>query len=94
MKMPHKPTVSIRYCSKCRFILRATWIAQELLFTFAEDLASVNLEPGDGGVFEVCLDGQIVWNKAQEQRFPEAKELKQRIRDRIDPERSLGHSDR
>jgi selenoprotein W-related protein len=34
-----------------------------------------------------------VWSRAAEGRFPELKELKQRLRDVIAPERSLGHSD-
>jgi selenoprotein W-related protein len=40
------------------------------------------------------LDGDVVWSRAVEGRFPELKELKQRIRDRVAPERTLGHSDR
>ena len=88
------PRVEIRYCSQCRFILRATWLAQELLFTFAEDLGEVALVPGKGGVFEVMLDQEMLFSRAQEGRFPESKELKQLIRDRIDPGRGLGHSDR
>jgi selenoprotein W-related protein len=39
------------------------------------------------------VDGVVVWNRKDEGRFPEMKELKQRIRDEIAPERDLGHSD-
>ena len=66
---------------------------QELLVTFEQDLAEVALRPGTGGVFEVRADGDVVWSRAIEGRFPEIKELKQRIRDRIAPEKTLGHSD-
>lgn len=92
--MSHKPRVEILYCSQCRFILRASWMAQELLMTFGEDLGEVALIPGTGGVFELRLDGELLWNKKQQGRYPEPKEIKQLIRDRIDPERDLGHSDR
>lgn len=88
------PRVEIRYCSQCRFLLRASWLAQELLFTFAEELGEVALVPGTGGVFQVSLDGQPLFTRAEAGRFPEAKELKQMIRDRIAPDRELGHSDR
>ncbi len=74
-------------------MLRAAWMAQELLVTFEQDLAEVALRPGTGGVFEVRADGDLVWSRAIEGRFPEIKELKQRIRDRIAPEKTLGHSD-
>jgi selenoprotein W-related protein len=86
--------VAITYCSQCRFVLRAGWLAQELLMTFGTDLGEVALVPGTGGVFEVRLDGDLIWSKKGEGRFPDSKDLKQRIRDRLFPDRDLGHSDR
>jgi selenoprotein W-related protein len=89
------PHVSIRYCRLCGWLLRASWTAQELLTTFAEELGSVTLIPDStGGVFEVRLDGDLIWSRGEQHRFPEMKELKQLVRDRIAPERDLGHSDR
>jgi selenoprotein W-related protein len=92
--MELKPRVSILYCTQCRWLLRAAWLAQELLTTFEHELGEVALQPGVGGVFEVRVGEELIWSRKQEGRFPEAKELKQRVRDRIAPERSLGHSDR
>jgi selenoprotein W-related protein len=89
-----KPRVDIEYCSQCRFVLRATWMAQELLFTFGDELGEVALIPGSGGIFEVRLNGGVIWNKKQQGCFPEPKEVKQIIRDRIAPDKDLGHSDR
>jgi len=89
-----KPRVEIEYCSQCRFILRASWFAQELLSTFGNDLGEVALIPGTGGIFEIRLGGEVLWNKKQQGRYPEPKDIKQLIRDRIDPGRDLGHSDR
>lgn len=86
--------VEIEYCRQCRWMLRAAWMAQELLTTFEEELGGVTLVPGMGGVFEVRLGGQVLWSRAGEGRFPDSKELKQRVRDVIAPERDLGHSDR
>ncbi len=88
------PRVSITYCPRCRWLLRAAWMAQELLVTFERELAEVALRPGGEGIYEIRLGDEVVWSRAVEGRFPEPKELKQRIRDRIAPERSLGHSDR
>ena len=91
---PGKPRVEIEYCSQCRFILRASWMAQELLTTFADELGEVALVPGTGGIFEVRLNGERLWNKKHAGRYPEPKEIKQLIRDRIAPGKDLGHSDR
>ena len=82
------------YCSQCRFVLRATWLSQEILFTFGQDLKEVSLEPGSGGAFVVSLNNEVIFDRSEEGRFPESKELKQLIRDRIAPGRDLGHSDR
>ncbi len=87
------PRVSILYCTQCNWLLRSAWLAQELLSTFAEELEEVALQPGTGGIFIVqCMD-VIIWDRKIEGRFPEAKELKQRVRDLIAPEKQLGHSE-
>jgi selenoprotein W-related protein len=92
--MPASPNVEITYCRLCHWGLRAGWVAQELLTTFAEELGSVTLTPDTtGGVFEVRLDGALIWSRKQAGRFPEMKELKQLVRDGIAPDRSLGHVD-
>ena len=85
--------VEIEYCAQCRFILRASWMAQEILMTFGENITNLNLKPSSGGVFTISLDGEILFSRKQEGRFPESKEIKQLIRDRILPEMDLGHSD-
>lgn len=74
--------------------MRAAWMAQELLVTFEHELTEVALRPGDEGVFQVDVDGETIWSRQSEGRFPELKELKQRVRDRVAPDRPLGHSDR
>lgn len=87
-------TVEIEYCTQCRWLLRAAWMAQELLTTFESELGGVLLKPGTGGIFEVRLNGETLYSRKAEGRFPESKELKQLIRDRIAPAKPLGHSDR
>jgi len=67
-----------------------------LFFTTFEqgELGEVPLVPGTCGVFEVCVEGKTLWSREQKGRFPEAKELKQLVRDVIAPEKELGHSER
>lgn len=87
-------TVTIRYCRQCRWLLRASWMAQELLTTFEDELDRLVLEPGTGGVFDVRANDRDIWSRKQAGRFPEISELKQRVRDVIAPDRDLGHIDR
>ena len=86
--------VEIKYCTRCRWLLRATWMAQEILVTFDQEITELTLKPGTGGIFEVRANGDLVWSRKTEGRFPEITELKQLIRDRIAPDKDLGHSDR
>ena len=89
-----RPRIAITYCTQCNWMLRAAWMAQELLSTFGQDLAEVALVHGTGGIFVVTLDGQTIWDRKADGGFPEAKVLKQRVRDVAWPQRDLGHSDR
>lgn len=91
---PRRPRVEIEYCTGCRWLTRAAWVQQELLQTFEEEVGEVALIPGSGGTFEVRIDGTLLWSRVDEGRHPELKQLKQRLRDEIAPERDLGHSDR
>lgn len=86
--------VIIKYCPKCRWLIRSTWMAQELLTTFEEDLQELSLQPAESGVFEVHANNNLIWSRKEMQRFPEIKELKKLVRDVITPDKNLGHSDR
>jgi selenoprotein W-related protein len=86
--------IEIEYCTGCRWLLRAAWVAQELLSTFEDELDSVTLAPGaEGGIFEIRLNGDTIWSRKVQGRFPEIKELKKLVRDIVAPDRDLGHLD-
>ena len=93
--MSDRPQVRIRYCTGCHWLLRAAWLARELLSTFEHDIAEVTLIPdATGGVFDVHIADQLIWSRAEQQRFPEPKEIKQMVRDIVAPGRDLGHIDK
>ncbi|MCO5732770.1 SelT/SelW/SelH family protein [Rhizobium sp. SSA_523] len=89
-----KPKITIHYCTQCNWLLRSGWMAQELLQTFGDSLSEVSLVPGTGGIFEIRVDDELIWERVRDGGFPGPKPLKQRVRDRIDPDRDLGHLDR
>ena len=88
------PRVTITYCTQCRWLLRAGWLAQELLTTFTTDIGELVLKPGTGGVFQVRVDDEVVWDRKVDGGFPEVGPLKRLVRDRVAPGRPLGHTDR
>ena len=87
-----KPLIEIEYCTKCRWLLRASWIAQELLSTFSEDIRGVSLIPGnEAGIFEIRYGRDIIWERGKKKGLPEIKELKRKVRDVVVPDKDLGH---
>jgi selenoprotein W-related protein len=90
-----KPVITIEYCPKCGWLLRAAYMSQEFLTTFLEDIDSVTLKPSEvSGRYTIAVNDEIVFDRKKYGGFPEIKELKQVIRDKVNPQKSLGHSDR
>ncbi|MFT4043694.1 MAG: SelT/SelW/SelH family protein [Gordonia sp. (in: high G+C Gram-positive bacteria)] len=87
------PQITITYCTQCNWLLRANWMAAELLNTFGTDLAALTLVPGTGGIFTIDVDGTRIWDRKSDGGFPGAAELKRRVRDTALPDWQLGHSD-
>ena len=90
-----KATITIEYCPKCGWLLRSGYMAQELLTTFTDELNGVLLKPSEiAGRFIISVNEEKLFDRKEQQRFPEIKELKQLVRDKIAPEKTLGHSDK
>ncbi|KAF2160484.1 hypothetical protein M409DRAFT_29105 [Zasmidium cellare ATCC 36951] len=102
------PRVAITYCTQCKWMLRAAYFGQELLSTFGTSIGEIALIPATGGIFTVYLTYQpptsntsdqvetkevLLWDRKAEGGFPETKVLKQRVRNHIEPDKNLGHSD-
>ena len=96
--MVASPRVEIEYCTGCRWMLRSAWLAQELLTTFESEIGEVALIPSRTGTgnFIIRIGDELIWNRKNPDTpgFPEAKILKQKIRDIISPVKDLGHSDK
>ncbi len=90
-----KPTITIEYCSKCGWLLRAAYMAQEILTTFTDDIKQVVLQPSEtGGSYKIFIDDTKIFDRKEYNGFPEIKEIKQLVRDIVNPEKNLGHADR
>lgn len=93
--MMHNKIIIIEYCPKCGWMLRAAYMAQELLTTFTGDIKGVLLQPSEtSGTYIVYIDDKVIFDRKLAGRFPDIKELKQLVRDEVNPEKSLGHSDK
>lgn len=89
-----KSTITIEYCPKCGWLLRAAYMAQEFLTTFTDELKGVTLQPSEiNGSFYISIDGKKIFDRKDYGGFPEIKELKQLVRDVAAPGKNLGHTD-
>lgn len=90
-----KPTLRIEYCPKCKWLTRAAWMAQELLTTFETEINGITLSPSDvSGRYDIYLNDTILYSRKAEKGFPEITELKKLVRDKIAPQKDLGHADK
>ena len=89
-----KPVITIEYCPKCHWLLRAAYMAQEILTTFADEVGAVTLKPGEiGGRYIIRVNDLKVFDRKEYGGFAEIKEIKQMIRDVVAPGKNLGHTD-
>ena len=77
-------SLEITYCQPCGHQPRAMELVSQLLATYGMPLnrnLSVTLKPADQGVFDIVLDGKLIFSRKQVGRFPSFEE----IRTEIDP---------
>lgn len=69
--------VVIQYCVPCDLREPALSVSSELLKEHQQDIGSVTLMTGSGGVFDVKVDDQLVFSKNETGRLPEEGEILQ-----------------
>jgi selenoprotein W-related protein len=82
---PTLAKINIEYCAECGdagVALRAT---EDLLTAFEDQLAQVTLIPSWNGVFEVVLNGTLVFSKTRLGRHAQAGELVRIVAERLRP---------
>ncbi|HYR93544.1 MAG TPA: Rdx family protein [Methylomirabilota bacterium] len=75
--------VKITYCAECGYEPQTLDLAKALMFEFAQDLASIELIPWEGGTFDVSVDGELVHSMRREGGFPAAESVKAAVRARL-----------
>lgn len=59
--------VEIEYCVPCGFLERAESVQHAVLSSLGERVDRVALVTGDHGIFEVRVDGSVVYEKESEE---------------------------
>tara|TARA_B100000700_G_C14904908_1_gene789226 strand:- start:358 stop:537 length:180 start_codon:yes stop_codon:yes gene_type:complete len=58
-------------------------LTDQLLKAFKQDIEAFTLIPSSGGRFEVTLDGELVYSKLQEKRFPDYTEIEPHLKKKL-----------
>jgi selenoprotein W-related protein len=72
--------LEITYCQPCGHQPKAMEMVNQLLATYGMPLnrkLTISLKPADKGVFDVVLDGKLIFSKNQQGRFPTLDEIRQ-----------------
>ena len=80
--------LEITYCQPCGHQPRAVEMVNQLLASYGMPMnkkLTVSLKPSDNGIFDVVLDGNLIFSRKQAGRFPTVEEIKSQI----DPKLSI-----
>ncbi len=72
--------ISIEYCAMWNYLPKASSLEVELKNNFPQ--ADISLISSGGGVFEISLNGNLIFSKKALNRFPEDGEIKKLVMDR------------
>ena len=84
------PRIEIEYCTQCRFVLRAAWVAQEVLLTFGADRGGCP-DPRLRRAFRGAPGWRNTIFPPPGRPLSRPREIKELIRDRIAPGMAIGH---
>ena len=72
--------ISIEYCAMWNYLPKASSLEVDLKSNFPQ--ANISLISSGGGVFEISLNGNLIFSKKALNRFPEDGEIKKLVMDR------------
>jgi selT/selW/selH-like putative selenoprotein len=67
--------VSITYCAECAESDQAIDLARKLLARNDDNIETLTIVPGGFGVFDVEVDGRLIFSKDKAGRFPSLEEI-------------------
>ena len=75
--------VTIEYCVPCGFFDSAVDVQTSLIDRFGTEIGGVTLQPGNGGVFEVRVDGETIWDRETHGAVPDHELILDEVEERL-----------
>ena len=76
-------SITIEYCAPCAEMLRAIKATEELLIEYEDQIEKITLIPSGDSVFEVAVNGSLVFSKMRLGRHPEDGEVIQKVGEKL-----------
>ncbi|MCL4318276.1 MAG: Rdx family protein [Candidatus Thermoplasmatota archaeon] len=76
-------SITIKYCQPCGFMPKALDLAKDVLQAYGMEQnkkLSVNLQPGDKGIFDILVEDRLIFSKEKAGRYPDPREIVEEIR--------------
>ncbi len=73
--------IEIEYCTMWNYEPKASSLEEEIKSVYNNVL--ITLVKSSGGVFEVSLDGELIFSKKELDRFPNKKEILNILKEKI-----------
>ena len=67
--------VKIEFCMMWNYAPKAASFAEDLFNHFRKDITKLELIPSSGGVFEVTVNGEKIYSKAETGVFPKSPDI-------------------
>ena len=64
--------IAIKYCAQWNYLPRASSLGDELKKNLGAD---IELVAGSNGIFDVSLDGNMIYSKLEQGRFPQPNDI-------------------
>jgi selenoprotein W-related protein len=80
---PTLTKINIEYCGECGDAPVALKATEELLTAYEDRISGITLIPGWNGVFEVVMDGTLIFSKTRLGRHAQAGELVKIVGERL-----------
>ena len=64
--------ITIKYCAQWNYLPRASSLGDELKKNLGAD---IELIAGSNGVFDITLDGTMIYSKLEKGRFPQTDDI-------------------
>ena len=72
--------IKIKYCTKWNYLPKAAGLVAEIKEEFN---INPELVPGANGIFDVTLNGELIFSKNELKRFPKDKEVNKTINEKM-----------